>query len=108
MVLDALAALLLVTAAPGCAPIEGADAILADPAIDYVILGEMHGTQETPALFGDLVCAAAARGPVIVALEVALEDQAAFDAYLNSAGDAPARAALLKEGVCRDVPAAAR
>lgn len=91
-----ISALLLALAAADCAPIEGSAAILDDPAIDYVILGEMHGTNEIPALFGDLVCAAAARGPVIVALEIALEDQGVFDAYLRSSGDVQARAALLR------------
>lgn len=95
--LIAIAAGLLALAGPGdCAPIPGSAAILDDRAIDYVILGELHGTRETPVFFGDLVCAAAARGPLVVALEIPVEDQPALDAYLTSNGDAAARAALLK------------
>ena len=90
-------ALLLASAGPAdCVPIPGGAAILEDRAIDYVILGELHGTNETPAFFGDLVCAAAAYGPVMVALEIPIDDQPALDAYLASPGDAPARTALLK------------
>ena len=88
--------LLATAAAPDCVPIQGSAAILDDPAIDYVIFGEMHGTNETPALFGDLVCAAAARRPVMVALEIPSDDQPVLDAWLASSGDAEARAALFR------------
>ena len=82
-------------AVAGCAPIEGSAAILGDPAARYVIFGELHGTTESPALFGDLVCAAAEKGPVVIALEMPREDQPLLDAYLASRGDASARKTLL-------------
>ena len=94
--------LLAVAAAPDCAPIEGSTAILDDPAIDYVVFGETHGTTESPALFSDLVCAAAARGPVMVALEIQLADEPVFATWLASNGDAAARAALLRAGLWND------
>ncbi|MDG2533255.1 hypothetical protein P6144_06325 [Sphingomonas sp. HITSZ_GF] len=79
-----------------CAPIPGSAAILNDRTIDYIVVGEFHGTNEAPGFFGDMVCLAAARGPVMVALEIPVEDQGAVDAYLASNGDAAAREALLK------------
>ncbi|NYT41215.1 hypothetical protein HZY97_10640 [Sphingomonas sp. R-74633] len=90
------ALLLALMGAPDCTPIPGSAAILDDPAVDYVILGEMHGTHETPAFFGDLVCVAAARRPVIVSLEIPRDDQPVLDAWLASSGDAAAQAALFQ------------
>lgn len=62
-----------------------------------VLIGEIHGTQETPALFGDLVCRAAQRqsGTVLVGLEIVATAQGAIDAFLESSGDAAAKQALL-------------
>lgn len=48
-------------------------------------------------MFFDLVCEAAARGPVIVGLEFPETSQAALDRWLASNGDGTARAALLRE-----------
>jgi hypothetical protein len=57
----------------------------------------MHGTQEQPALFGDLTCHAARTGrPIIVALERDQAEQPAWDAFMRSKGDKRARAALLR------------
>ena len=48
-------------------------------------VGEMHGTTETPAAFGDLVCDALSHGKnVTVGLEFASESQAAVDAMLGT------------------------
>lgn len=65
------------------------------------IFGELHGTSEIPALFGDLVCQAAARGPVIVGLEMPESCQAALNAWLASDGGAAAQAALLADDFWR-------
>lgn len=65
-----------------------------------VIMGEIHGTREIPAAFGDLVCHAAAsrRGrTILVGLEMPSGEQAAFDAFLSSGGDAAAVRALLAQ-----------
>ena len=93
------AALLLAlsgTAAP-CTPVEGAARLLAAPERRAFIFGELHGTTQIPDLFGDLVCQAAASGPIVVGLEVPEASQSAFDAWLASDGAAEARAALLRE-----------
>lgn len=61
-----------------------------------VLLGEMHGTRETPALAGQLVSHyAAAHRPVLLGLEIDHDEQAAVDRYLASKGDARARLGLL-------------
>lgn len=63
-----------------------------------ILVGEIHGTEETPAAFGHLVCRAAAEPPgntVLVGLEILSNAQAAIDAFLAGKGDAPATQALL-------------
>lgn len=66
------------------------------PVRALVLVGEVHGTVETPALVGELACAASADGTAVtVALEISAREQARLDAYLASAGTPAARAALL-------------
>ena len=60
------------------------------------LLGEVHGTRETPALVGDLVAHYADDGePVILGLEIPAEERPRIDRYLESRGDAADRKALL-------------
>jgi len=60
------------------------------------LLGEMHGTRETPALAGQLVSHyAAGLRPVLLGLEIDRGEQADVDRFLASNGDARARRALL-------------
>lgn len=87
------AAASLFAADPACTPVPGAEALWAAQA-RYVFVGEHHGTTETPAAFAQLVCDAAARGPVTVALEFPDTMQADFDAFLAAADDAAAAATL--------------
>lgn len=82
-------------AGAGCAELPGSRALVAE-SVDYVLVGEYHGTNEMPAMARDLACAAAATGrPLVVGIELAPANQAALDAYLRSDGSAPARAALV-------------
>lgn len=60
-----------------------------------VLLGELHGTKESPRLAGDFVASSARTGPVILALEIDRRQQPLLSRYLASGGDAGARAALL-------------
>lgn len=60
-----------------------------------LLFGEVHGTRELPALFGELVCEAARAGPVTVGLEMPGSEQQAVERYLASAGGPADRAALL-------------
>lgn len=60
------------------------------------LIGEMHGTKETPALIGDAVeHLVSNHEAVVLALEIADREQPAIDAYLASSGTAADRAALL-------------
>lgn len=64
-----------------CGPIPGAAELLARPGLRYVIVGEIHGTTEGPAIFGDLVCAAVQSGRrVVVGVERPDEEQSAIRA----------------------------
>ncbi len=92
----ALLAAGLMAAAP-CTADDGVQTLFDDPAKRIVWVGEMHGAAQLPALFTDIVCAAARTGrPVVVALERGRSAQPAWDRFLASDGDAAAKADLLK------------
>ncbi len=60
-----------------------------------LVIGEIHGTRETPKLVEALLgMYAAERAPVYLALELPTSEDAALQSYLDSSGDAVARAAL--------------
>ncbi len=61
-----------------------------------LLLGEIHGTREGPALVAAVACAALRRGlPVTVALEVPREEEERIARFLGSDGAADARSDLL-------------
>lgn len=61
-----------------------------------VLLGEMHGTREIPALVGDLVESDARSGnPLMLALEIDSREQSRIDRYLASSGTDADRRLLL-------------
>ena len=81
-------------AAPSaCTPIPGAEALWKDE-IRYIVVGEMHGTTETPAAFAEMVCAARDKGPVTVALEFSEGMQPMLDAFMAAESEQAARAIL--------------
>ena len=81
-------------AAPGLPELLGPGAVL--------LLGEMHGTNESPRFFAEAVCQALARDlGVTVGLEIPRDESARLDAYLASAGDAAAEAELLAGPIWR-------
>lgn len=85
MIIAAAVAAML-SAQSGCSAPPGMDALLA---LDrrVVVVGEMHGTTETPAAFAAMVCEAASKGPVTVALEMPLVMQPALDSLLAAETD---------------------
>ena len=102
MLMAAALALAAASAVGPCPVPPGAEALWR-PSIRYLLIGEIHGTAETPAAFADLVCAAARSGrPVTVAVEYSSDDQPVLDAFLASNGDAKARAALLTLPIWHD------
>jgi hypothetical protein len=87
---------LAAASASSCNHVAGAERLWAKPETQWVMVGEMHGTIEMPALFADLVCEAAASGrPVTVALEQDAGMQPAIDTFLTSDGGVAARTAFL-------------
>lgn len=65
------------------------------PDAHILLFGETHGSVESPALVGRILCAYANQGPVALGLEMESTEQAPIDAYLASKGDAVARRKLL-------------
>lgn len=88
-----IAAASLLATQPACSPPDGTEALLA-MAQPYIIVGESHGTAEAPAAFAEMVCAAAERGPVTIALELPTVMQPQLDAFLAAPDDAAALEAL--------------
>lgn len=73
-----------------------------------VLVGEMHGTHELPAVVARLAALATGRGlPVAVALEVPSSEQPALDAFLAHEDDAASRAALTASGFWHPPPGSA-
>ena len=63
----------------------------------WVFIGELHGSNETPAAFHDLICDAIAQGKhVTVALERPSSEQAALDNILTAKDLAKAQESLLQ------------
>ena len=84
----------IAAAVEDCPPIDGSDALYRPGRI--LLLGEIHGTVESPAFTANIACHAAEAGlSVIVGLELLSSDQALVDAYLDSAGSAEDREALV-------------
>ena len=89
-----LAALAAATAIK-CSPVPGVERLWL-PDTRWVVVGEMHGTTETPEAFLNLVCSASQTGrPVFVALEYSSDWQPTLDGFLASDGGPDARAKLL-------------
>ncbi|MGA7156345.1 MAG: hypothetical protein WBY53_05840 [Acidobacteriaceae bacterium] len=94
--------MLLIATAPralaGCVDVPGAAQLWSNTSVRWVWVGEVHGTTETPAAFGDLVCDALAHGrQVTVALERPDTEQAAIDALVGSGDLGAARQRLLSQ-----------
>ena len=94
---------LLATAASAmsCPPVDGFAEVLAASRARWIVAGEMHGTNEMPAMFAALVCLASRAAPIVVAVEQPEQDQPAIDAYLNSDGGEEAEAAFLRATMWR-------
>jgi hypothetical protein len=84
---------------PSCNLIPGAEQLTENPQLRWIVVGEMHGNNETPAAFADLVCLTSSWAPVVVAVEQSASEQSAIDAFINSDGKAEARAAFLRSAI---------
>lgn len=76
-------------------PIRGSEGLLKSPAT--ILVGEMHGTWESPVLVASLVRSALSKdAPTVLCLELESSEQSALDEFLRSDGGMNAIAALLK------------
>ncbi|MEM1151086.1 MAG: hypothetical protein AAGI03_11085 [Pseudomonadota bacterium] len=85
------------TSAPCAAP-PGTQSVLQQDDLRFLILGELHGTMQAPLSFAEIVCEAAASGPVIVGIERGQAYQAPFQKVLDSDGGTVALDALVQNG----------
>ncbi|MCC2973657.1 hypothetical protein [Massilia sp. IC2-476] len=94
LLVTALAPLAATAAVPdGCGPLNDPEGLARSARI--ILVGEIHGTREYPALAARLACAALDGGrPVTLALEIPQDQQARLDAYMASSGGDSARAVL--------------
>ncbi|MGV9010419.1 hypothetical protein [Brevundimonas sp.] len=92
----ALFAAAMLSAQPGCNAPEGTPALLERPE-RIIVLGETHGTVETPAAFLAIVCEAARQGPVTVGLEMPEGDRL-FLEFVMAAPDEEAATRILRAG----------
>ena len=77
-----------------CPPVHGVGTLLEEA--DLVLVGEQHGTVESPAFVAALACLASRGGrEVAVGFELTASEEGRFAAYLESDGGAAARAELL-------------
>jgi hypothetical protein len=82
-----------------CNPIAGSDTLLDRPDLRWIVVGEVHGTNETPKAFADLVCLASMSRPVNVAVEQTTIEQPAIDDFIGSDGGAVATSRFLASGI---------
>ncbi|MEM7703660.1 MAG: hypothetical protein AAF251_17115 [Pseudomonadota bacterium] len=79
-----------------CAPVEAAGQLFDDD-VHWIIVGELHGTNEAPDAFANLVCLATRTNrPVTVAVEFSSDWQPAFDLFLASDGGPKAQQDFLE------------
>lgn len=79
--------------AAACPAIEGIQKVLGRGKV--VLLGEIHGTAESPAVAGAVACHALRAGlTAVMALELPREEQDAIDGFMASDGSEDARAAV--------------
>ncbi len=81
--------------AAATAEIPGLSTLLKRPGLHFVVIGDLHGTEELPAFFGQLVEEAALHREVAVVLEYPERFRRDLDRYLASPGDEAARKTLL-------------
>jgi hypothetical protein len=94
-----IAVILLVTVSPAQAESWLSDATGAILDVydrqSVLVIGELHGNAETPAVVASLASILAKDGPVTIALEIPIQEQERIDAFMKSDGSRPARNKLV-------------
>jgi hypothetical protein len=79
-----------------CGDLPGAASLVSRDRLNYLLVGEYHGTVEMPRVAADLLCAAVQqKRPVVLGLEFTAENQTALEAYVQSDGSVAARERVL-------------
>jgi hypothetical protein len=78
-----------------CSALPGTAEILDSRDERFLVFGELHGTREAPREFAEIVCEAAMRGEVVVAIERPPNLTSSMQAFVESDGDLKAEAALM-------------
>jgi hypothetical protein len=98
----------LLAAAPAVKPLACKDAPGLDPLLapgTTLLLGEMHGTEESPAFVTNAVCRALSAGHgVTLGLEIPREEEPRFATYLASPATEKDRAALVSSPFWSEAP----
>lgn len=79
----AFASVLMAVSQPSaatCTSIPGWESATSNQRIRWIVIGEIHGNNESPAIFADAVCLTARSRRVVVALEQGADNQEAIDA----------------------------
>jgi hypothetical protein len=84
-----------------CPELPGAEELLAPGG--HVLVGEIHGTHETPRQVAALLCGAARRGPARLAVELPEDEDARVAAFVRSKGRAADRERLMRGEFWRSV-----
>src|SRR5690606_452039 len=79
-----------------CSPIPGWEQVLARAEARWIVIGEMHGSNEVPELFTDAVCRTAQSRRVVVGIEQPAIQQDAINTFLASDGGEAARRLFLE------------
>jgi hypothetical protein len=82
-----------------CQAIAGWHEVLAQEESRWIVIGEMHGNNESPDTFVEAVCLTAQHRRVVVALEQPDFAQPAIDAFLASDGGEAAQQAFLADQI---------
>lgn len=85
-----------------CRSVPGAEQVLDRPNLRWLVLGEMHGTTESPEGFSDMVCLSSRSRPVTVAVEQPTSEQASIDAFIGSDGGQEARSRFLQSSIWKE------
>ena len=72
---------------------------LAGTGTRFIVMGEKHGTEQAPRLFGTLVCGVSRRRPVNVFLELRAGSTTAVQAFIDSDGSEHARQTFLAHDI---------
>ena len=81
-----------------CTPLKGTENLWTLPSLHWLLIGELHGSNEAPEAVIDIVCDALAHGrQITVALERPTREQTALEGMLLEPDVEKARQRLLKE-----------